>query len=249
MTRNSKPLVRVTQIEAFRRYLEQSDYDNYEISEQSVIDSVTGVFQGNELTRIGTAFHAIVQTGCQPCAAAPAGFRTFTYYGSEKREPVPEGRTFNVDGHSVTLDLSQVKVALDYRYRHINAFHEVRLYRDYGPAVVTGCADMVDGLQLRDIKTKFSTPQDTPYVNSCQWRFYLELFGADIFSFDLFTFEGYSQTRHGYDVRGLPLVLRTPSIRLYRYKGMEQDNRILLDRFLDWVGERGLTKCLINQKL
>lgn len=167
-TQNSKPLVRVTQIEAFRRYLYQSEHDNYEIPEQSVIDSITGAFQGNEMTRIGTAFHAIVQTGCQPCSLAPAGSRSFTYYGKEKQEPVPEGRTFLVDGHEVTLDLAQIKVALDYRYRHINAFHEVRRFFDFGPAVVTGCADMIDCVQIRDIKTKFSPPQDDSYVNSCQ---------------------------------------------------------------------------------
>lgn len=96
-TQNSKPLVRVTQIEAFRRYFYQSEHDNYEIPEQSVIDSITGAFQGNEMTRIGTAFHALVQTGCQPCSLAPAGSRSFTYYGKEKQEPVPEGRTFPVD--------------------------------------------------------------------------------------------------------------------------------------------------------
>ena len=57
------PLIRVTQLEKFRRYIEQSEYANYEITEQSVIESITGVFTGNEQTRIGTAFHSIVETG------------------------------------------------------------------------------------------------------------------------------------------------------------------------------------------
>lgn len=128
----SKPLVRVTQIEAFRRFVEQSDSNNYEITEQSVMDSVTGSFKGNCQTRVGSAFHAIVETGCQPCVVAPAGYRTFTYYGKEKQEPVPEGRTFDIEGYPVTLDLSQIKVALDYRYQNIEAFHEIRKYKDYG---------------------------------------------------------------------------------------------------------------------
>lgn len=50
-----KPLIRVTQLEAYRKYIEQSEYANYEITEQSVIESITGVFAGNEYTRIGTA--------------------------------------------------------------------------------------------------------------------------------------------------------------------------------------------------
>ena len=81
MGKSSKPLVRVTTIESFRRYIEQSEHDNYEITEQSVIDNIVGEFQGNEYTRVGTAFHAIIETGCQPCVVAPAGYRTFTYYG------------------------------------------------------------------------------------------------------------------------------------------------------------------------
>ena len=48
-----KPTIRVTTIEAFRRYLANGDYDHYEITEQSVIDSVTGKFEGNVYTHIG----------------------------------------------------------------------------------------------------------------------------------------------------------------------------------------------------
>lgn len=245
----SKKIVRVTTIEAFRRYIEQSEYDNCEITEQSVIESITGSFKGNCQTRVGSAFHEIVETGCQPCILAPAGCRTFTYYGKEKQEPVPEGRTFDIKGYPVTLDLAQIKVALDYRYQNIEAFHEIRKYKDYGRAVVTGCADVVNGLQLRDIKTKYSTPQDKQYYDSCQWKFYLDMFGADIFDFDLFCFEGYELDKHGYDVRGLPLIPHTPPIRVYRYDGMEQDIRNLLDQFLDWAEYRGLTQYLYNTKI
>lgn len=249
MEQSKKPLVRVTMVEAFRRYIEQSEHDGYDITEQSIIDSIAGEFQGNQYTRIGTAFHAIVETGCQPCELAPAGYRTFTYYGKEKQEPVAEGRTFDIEGYKVTLDLAQIKVALDYRYQNIEAFHEIRKYKDYGRAVVTGCADVINGVQLRDIKTKYSTPSDKQYYDSCQWKFYLEMFGADIFDFDLFTFEGYKLDKHGYDVRGLPLIPHTPPIRVYRYEGMEQDNLNLLNQFLDWCDYRGLTQYLYNTKV
>ena len=55
-------LVRVTQLESFRKYLEgNEDKDRFITSEQDVIDGLTGVFTGNEYTRIGTAFHRIVE--------------------------------------------------------------------------------------------------------------------------------------------------------------------------------------------
>lgn len=246
---NDTILVRVTQIEAFRRYVQQSEYDNFEITEQSVIDSITGTFQGNEYSRIGTAFHSIVETGKPACTKAEAGERKYLLYGKPQTEPLPEGRSFRIDGNDVVLDNAQCRVALDYRREHPCAFHEVRLYKDYGKAVVTGQADMIDGLELRDIKTKFSPIRDSDYINSCQWRFYLDMFGADTFHFDLFSFEGYKIDRHGYDVRGLTLTRRTPAITCHRYKRMEQDIRMLLGQFLEWAEERQLTKYLINQNI
>lgn len=244
-----KPLVRVTQLESFRRYIEQSDYANYEITEQSVIDGITEEFKGNVYTKTGQAFHRIVEEGTPVCEKVAAGERTFLYYGREQKEPVPCGRAFDIEGDTVILDINQCKVALAYRDEHPDAFHEIRLYRDFGRARITGCADMIDGVEIRDIKTKFSTPSDSDYINSCQWRFYLELFDADIFHFDLFLFEGYNKDKHGFDVRGLPLVRHNPPITCYRYEGMEQDNMNLLDQFMDWVEMRGLMGYLMKESI
>lgn len=243
------PLVRVTTIEAFRRYIEQSEYANYEITEQSVIDSITGVFTGNSYTHIGQAFHKIVEEGTSQCEKVDAGERTFLYYGKEQKELIPCGRAFDIEGNKVILDVPQCKVALEYRNEHPDAFHEIRLYKDFGDAVVTGCADMIDGIEIRDIKTKYSTPSDADYINSCQWKFYLQLFNADVFHFDLFVFEGYDKDKHGYDVRGLPLKSHNPPITCYRYEGMEKDNERLLHQFLEWVEFRGLTKYLLKDKI
>ena len=121
-----KPIVRTTAIEAFRRYLANGENDYYEITEQSVIDSVTGEFKGSEYTRIGTAFHSVVQYG-EPC-----------YADSQ------DGCMIDVDDHAVRFNEEQLKIALDYRNEHPNAYHEYRGYRDYGRAIVTGCADMIE---------------------------------------------------------------------------------------------------------
>ena len=226
-----KPIVRTTAIEAFRRYLANGENDYYEITEQSVIDSVTGEFKGSEYTRIGTAFHSVVQYG-EPC-----------YADSQ------DGCMIDVDDHAVRFNEEQLKIALDYRNEHPNAYHEYRGYRDYGRAIVTGCADMIDGVEIRDIKTKYSTPSDADYINSCQWRYYLDIFGADVFHFDLFVFNGYSKEKHGYDVRGLELTRHTPPITCYRYPEMENDNLALLNQFMDWAEARGLTKYLTSKRI
>ena len=227
----NKPLIRVTAIEAFRRYLANDEYSYYEISEESVVDSITGVFKGSCYTRIGQSFHGIVQ------------------HGEQFGLPIENGFEFDIDGYSVRLSHEQRKIALAYRNEHPNAYHEFRGYKDYGRAVVTGCADMIDGVEIRDIKTKFSTPSDADYINSCQWRYYLDIFGADVFHFDLFKFNGYKKEKHGYDVRGLELTRHTPPITCYRYPEMENDNLALLNQFMDWAEARGLTEYLTSKRI
>lgn len=238
-----KKQVRVTLLESFRRYM--SDEYAY-VTEQDVIDCITKKFEGNDYTRIGTAFHSIVETGRPICTMEPAGERHFLYYGKDIVEPVPEGRRFSYKGGDAILDLNQCRVALNYRNEHQGAFHEVREYKDFGEAVVTGCADMIDGNVIRDIKTKYSTVSDADYINSCQWRYYLELFGAEDFAFDLFVFRGYSKKKYLGDVRGLELVPYKPSIVCYRYPSMGDDNRKLLSDFLSWAEYRDLMKYLPN---
>lgn len=243
---SNTPVVRVTQIEAFRRYIQQSEYDNFEITEQSVIDSITGEFKGNEYSRIGTAFHSIIETGHPKCTKAAPGERKFTAYGREQTEPVPEGRTFSIDGYDITLDTAQCKVALDYRSTHPGAFHEVRLFKHYGDVIVTGQADMIEGTEIHDIKTKYSAIRPSDYINSCQWRFYFDLFNADVFHFDLFQFHGYNLEKHGYDVRGLLLEQKHPSITCYRYERMQEDINILLSQFIEWAKERNIMQYFKN---
>lgn len=237
--------VRVTLLEAYRRYI--SGAYAY-VTEQSVIDSITKNFEGNDYTRIGTAFHSIVETGHPDCEKVEAGERHYLYYNKDKTEPVPEGRKFIFKEGEAILDIPQCKVALEYRNEHPYAFHEVREYKCVGDVVVTGCADMIDGIEIRDIKTKYSPISDADYIDSCQWRFYLELFEADVFHFDLFVFEGYNKDHHKGDVRGLPMHRVNPPITCYRYPQMEQENKALLENFLQWAEYRDLTKYLPEVK-
>lgn len=231
MNMPSKPLIRVTTLEAFRRYLHNSEHDYYEVTEQSVIGSVTGEFKGNVYTHIGTAFHSIIETG------------------NPKHKIIDGGDEFDVDGVKVRLARKHCMLALAYRNEYPNAYHEFRGYKDYGRAVVTGCADIIDGVEMRDIKTKYSNPRDSEYINSCQWRYYLDIFGADVFHFDLFVFNGYKEEKHGYDVRGLELTRHAPPITCYRYPEMENDNLALLNQFMDWAEARGLTQYLTSKRI
>ena len=52
-----KPLIRVTQLESFRRYM-SGEYAY--VTEQDVIDNITKKFEGNDYTRIGTDRKSVV---------------------------------------------------------------------------------------------------------------------------------------------------------------------------------------------
>lgn len=250
-----KPLIRVTLLEAFRRFRDSEviyiDGDGFDVcaSEEDVISNVTGEFKGSEYTRIGTAFHSIVETGAPKCIKIPAGKKKTTFRNKEIEVDVPEGREFDIDGYKVKLDVNQCKVAMRYRNEHPHASHEIRTFKDYGEAVVTGCADMIDGLDIRDIKTKYGRIKDEDYTHSCQWRFYLDMFGLDWFYFDLFHFNGYDKDKNGYDVRGLSLTRYEPPIWCQRYARMRQDNLDLIHDFLEWCKGKDLLKYLNKDKL
>lgn len=250
-----RPLIRVTTLESFRRFLDGdvawTDTDGFDhlCEEKDVIDNVTGIFEGNAYTRIGSAFHSIIETGKPKCKKLPVEKKKVLYRGNEIEVDVPEGREFDIDGFNVKLDVNQYKVAMKYRNEHPHASHEVRVFKDYGEAIVTGCADMVDGLDIRDIKTKYGRIKDEDYTHSCQWRFYLDMFGLDWFYFDLFHFNGYDKDRNGYDVRGLTLTRYEPPIWVQRYPRMHQDNIDLVHDFMEWCRNKNLVKYLNEDRL
>ena len=87
-----KPVVRVTQLESFRRFI-SGEYDY--ITEQNVIENITQEFTGNEYTRIGSAFHKVVELGSIQyverlglATRVEEGERSFTYYSMPKTEQI-----------------------------------------------------------------------------------------------------------------------------------------------------------------
>lgn len=226
----NKPLIRVTQLEAFRRFMANGDHSYYEITEQSVIDSITGEFKGNCKTRIGTAFHALVEN----------------FAANVPNRMVRGGYILDIDGYEVEISIEAISEAVKYHNEHQNAFHEVREYKDYGRAIVSGCADIIDGLEIRDIKTKFRAPTDADYIDSAQWRFYLDIFGADTFHYDIFVFNGYKDSME-HNASECTLTRHTPPITCYRYPALHDDCVNLVNEFMDWAERRDLIKYLTKK--
>lgn len=211
--------IRVTQLEKFRRFIcEVSEFE----TEESLIETLTEKFEGNEYTRIGTAFHKIVECGCS-CI-------------SLFKESNPLVR---IDAFNVIFNQSQIDTALAYKESIKCCFHEIRTYKTYNingiDLNISGCADVILGNQIRDIKTKYSYLKSiTDYTDSIQWKLYCDIFELPEFYFDFFEFKGYDKEKHGYDVSGLTLVKHEP-INCLEYSGMQNDINALLTEFVEFI--------------
>jgi hypothetical protein len=99
---------------------------------------------------------------------------------------------------------------------------EVRAYGYYGPLQVTGCVDVLKARLVRDHKTTSRFDAER-YLSGYQWRFYLDLLGADVFEWDV------------YEIRELePRVYEVSEpqrLVQYRYPGMHEDCERLAGEF------------------
>jgi len=93
---------------------------------------------------------------------------------------------------------------------------ELRAYGHYGPLVVTGQVDGLHGKRVEDHKTT-ATFRPDGYLEGCQWRFYLDIFGADVFRWNVFEIAPMRDEDRVYTVKP-PHVLEQ-----YRYPGLHDD--------------------------
>ncbi len=219
--------ISITTLETYRKFLAGDEWT----TQQAMIEALTAPFQGNEYTRIGSAFHAIVEQG------------------EAVVEELDEMGKFRVtvEGWPVIFNEDQVAMALKYRNKLPYAFHEEWIGREFHtPSMdiwVHGRVDVLHGLFVRDIKTKYSAVKYDDYANSAQWKFYLDLTGLDTFYFDLFEFPNYKIDKHGYDVSSLG-IKPYGAIECLRYDGMVEENKQLVCDFTDFVTKFNLTKYL-----
>jgi hypothetical protein len=99
---------------------------------------------------------------------------------------------------------------------------ELRKDKDYGGIIVSGQADGIGGGSIIDHKTT-SRFDAEKYIEGWQWRFYLDIFAADQFTW--FAWEMKEIDAKVYEVFGFHQLTQ------YRYPGLEQDCRELVSDF------------------
>lgn len=214
--------ISVTTLECFRRYLtEASPFDD----EVRLLETLRGVFVGNPKTQFGAAYHKILE-------------------GKYTR-----GRGGNVYANGYLFTEDQAAPALEFRSLHPDVTTEVAVAKTYDthffPIQVSGRVDALEGLFIRDGKTKFRPVAWEEYMASCQWKFYCDMLGADSFFYDVFEVKHFPddvdlQTKFFPDVQVRPVQ----SICCTTYGGMDEELSTLLNDFLGYIANRKLWKFL-----
>jgi len=106
------------------------------------------------------------------------------------------------------------------------AIRELRAYGNYGPLQVTGCVDCLHGKTVIDHKTTGRFDADR-YLAGYQWRFYLDLFGADVFRWDVYEIREIKP--HVYEVAD------PQTLQQFRYPGLHDDCARLAAEFYDFA--------------
>jgi hypothetical protein len=107
---------------------------------------------------------------------------------------------------------------------------ELRCFGSYGPLRVTGQVDALHGLRIEDHKTTGYFNADG-YLEGCQWRFYLDIFGAEVFRWNVFQITA---------VRGQEKTYRVDepqTLEQYRYPALHDDCMALAADFYDFASK------------
>ena len=209
--------ISVSTLEKFRRYMkEESSVD----TEEALIESIKGLFIGNDKTFFGEAYHKIVE--------------------GEHRWLDNKVRVGNF-----LFTPDQAAPAIEYRASHPLMVHEMKVDKIYEtsffPIQVTGRIDGIEGREVRDVKTKFRAVQWMEYINSSQWKFYLDMLDLEVFWYDLFEIKGFDQLPHSTPIM-LPdvKVIYHEPLKCEKYETMQGEITTLLNEFLEYIHNRNL---------
>lgn len=175
-----------------------------EEEDQAVEDLVHWITTDNPSAAMmaGTAFHAALEV-CQP---------------GEFDRLEANGYTFHLMGPRDAFAPEPVLA--------LSAIRELRGFKVYGDLTVTGCVDVLDGLRIDDHKTTARFDAER-YLAGYQWRFYLDIFGADVFRWNVFELR---------DVKPRAYEVQPPqTLEVYRYPGMHEDCARLAADYLEFA--------------
>lgn len=110
----------------------------------------------------------------------------------------------------------------------LGPIRELRAFKAYGPLTVSGCVDHLFGRRIDDHKTTSRFDAER-YLDGFQWRFYLDLFDADVFRWNVFEIR---------EVKPLVYQVADPQVlETYRYPRLHDDCARLASDFYAFAAE------------
>jgi len=137
-------------------------------------------------------------------------------------ETADEGErdTLSADGYEFVIT-ADINLALP-------KCREIFATKDYGPIVISSRVDVLDGKVVEDHKTTARFDPER-FMAGCQWRFYLDIFEADIFRWNVFEIR--ELRPRVYDVWNFH------RLEEYRYPALAMDCRDLANDLAAFVRE------------
>lgn len=199
--------VSATTIESYRLW---KDPEQEWMTEDSLIESIKGIWQPNHAVSLGSAFGRVLEDPDR--YLVPAGFRV------------------HQDGEVFEFGLNVMDPCLALIER--SGVFEAKAVKSYGPHDVASRADHLHGARLSEFKTTLSPFNFDKYAESCQWRFMADAFQPVSVTYHVFCLEEAFNGVIG--LRGIE------TFTLYPYAELHADCRALVEEFASYAIRRGL---------
>lgn len=213
---------RVTQIEGFRFWIHNQNENNESyINEENVIGSIMGIEHENIKAKFGQAGHSIIENS--PLYAVEGGYKVDEFtFTDHQAQPMLR---FRNDHPLMTRELALSKL---YHTPHFDL-------------IITGTCDHMEGSVMRDTKFKFSSFDVSDFMDSFQYRCYLDMAGMDRFFYDFFCVSGFQTIEDCAKAR----ISECESMPLRRHIGMKEEVQSVINEFAEFVAFKDLQQYLV----
>lgn len=226
--------ISVSKVEAFHKWVARQTEDNEAFNnEESFLATLMGKFVQIDHAKYGECFHAIVE-----------GTATHEIY--RPNEPDPDGTWGGWKYKEVIIPDSQGRHAVDYRNAHPYMTKELPVSKLYHlrdcDLIITGRIDGLEGNVLRDTKTKYSNPDIMEdYIQSIQWKFYLDIMAMDTLMFDIFQVSGFKSIADCLTAKIKPWE----PLPVKRYPTMTQDITEAMEDLMEYLRFKNLLEYVV----
>lgn len=209
--------ISVTTIERFRQLLTSEN-----MTEAGFIKDIKRLSPKTRAMELGTAFHDILEN-------------LRTRYDSKKKV----FRSHNGIEFDYTMIAKNIFPLID--YRGILETKQTKIYEVKGAEVlIVAKADHLLGNWVTDFKSTWWKFSYDDYSESLQWRFYLDIFGADLFRYLVFVLH---DTETGIE------FVESHDFYFTAYPNMIFDIHDILEQFVEFIYSRNLQQYFLPKEL